>query len=106
MTEFYIDHFQLRASDGELIVNIMNDIMYVSNLVNKCSDWTGITAHPLPVDTWDEQFIASFFIELEDPGDDDRIRIQAVFEKAFEIGNLESRFRIIEGGAPHDASNN
>jgi hypothetical protein len=105
-TNFYLISIQLVAQDDELVYHIMEDINYVSNLVNECSDITGVTSYPLPMSSWDDKFIATFFVEVVGSGDDDPLRIRAVFEKSFEIGNLEFRFRIIEGGATRGASNN
>lgn len=97
-TNFYLTPINLVAQDEELVEMILQDVAYVGNLVNEATEFTGVTVHPLLLDTWDDRFMITYATEVEDSDEHDYERIRSVFEKAFEIGNLEFRFKMIEGG--------
>lgn len=107
MSENYlILRYGVRVLQDEDVSDIFEDASHVVNLVNDCTEFTGVTTHLM---SWNidenEQLTMSFFVEISDSGDDDLPRSLTIFDKAFEIGELYSRFFEIKGGKPSGASN-
>lgn len=97
----YLTSLKIYAVNGELVNQILNDIHEVSRLVNDCFEFTGVRTFVSSFSTKQGDARANFFTEVYDSGDDDELRIRAIFDKAIEIGEFQRRFVFLGGEVTH-----